>query len=236
MKRKTDILEYERRLNRELCLRCGVRTYPGRQRQCPKCRHTVSFSTRLQELELLKAYSFGLNASEAVKAVGISYHTAYKAYGRFRAVLLKDYDRRCQQFLSDKGIRIVNGTKGSGKAIIAIKFRHFMCIRHITASPGEIRRMMPQIHMESICYHALRPHSIQDYKVMTDNDSRKSGKHRKFTALEKFWRGFKDSILKRKGVDSGKLIPYLKEYACRQYMKPAQIRESVYESLISPGL
>ena len=71
--------------------------------------------------------------------------------------------------------------------------------------------------------------------VIADTDV-KTRKHRKFTALERFWRGFKDSILKKKGVDSDKLIPYMKEYACRQDRSPAQIRSLIYEELILPEI
>ena len=105
------------------------------------------------------------------------------------------------------------------------------------AGPNEIHRMMRGISMESACYHAKAPRSITDYRQMSASGSRNSRPRNKdYTALEKVWWGFNDSVARMRGVDSRNLLRYLKEYACRQDRSPSQIRDMVYSKLIRLGI
>jgi len=59
--------EYQKRLDRLLCLNCGgdTRPQPNGQAYCPRCRRLDSFARRKREWTLVRAFAAGVTATAA---------------------------------------------------------------------------------------------------------------------------------------------------------------------------
>lgn len=94
--------DYEVRVFGELCLDCGTATLPssGLQRRCPGCPRRPgggyvrwSFQTLRLEWRLLRAFCFGVTASQAARTLRCSPATAHRVYAACHAAVL-DLARR----------------------------------------------------------------------------------------------------------------------------------------------